>query len=59
MHQRQSIRPVQSLISLCLLNIHCTLHDNKTLFYMKHALYRLDKTKIAFEKHCQINAKLF
>ena len=26
---------------------------------MDHALYRLDKTKIAFENHCPIDAKLF
>lgn len=26
---------------------------------MEHALYRLDKTKIAFENHCPINVKLF
>ena len=35
------------------------LHDNKKLFYINHALYRLDKTKIAFENHCPINVKLF
>ena len=35
------------------------LHNNKTLFYINHALYRLDKTKIAFENHYSIDAKLF
>ena len=35
------------------------LHNNKTLFYMEHALYRLNKTKIAFENHCLINIKPF
>ena len=35
------------------------LHDNETLSYMDHALYRLDKTKIAFENHRPIDAKLF
>ena len=35
------------------------LYDNKTLSYMKHALYRLDKTKIAFENHRSINVKQF
>ncbi len=34
-------------------------HDNETLSYMEHALYRLDKTKIAFENYRSINAKLF
>ncbi len=35
------------------------LHNDETISYMEHALYRLDKTKIAFENHCPINAKLF
>lgn len=35
------------------------LHSNKILFYMKHALYKLDKTKIAFENHYSIDTKLF
>ena len=35
------------------------LHDNETLSYIDHALYLLHKTKIAFENHCPINAKLF
>ncbi len=35
------------------------LHDNETLSHIEHALYRLDKTKIAFENHCLIDAKLF
>ncbi len=33
-------------------------HDDKTLHYMEHALYRLEKTKIAFEQHRPINSKL-
>ena len=33
-------------------------HDDKTLRYMEHALYRLEKTKIAFEHHRPINSKL-
>ena len=35
------------------------LYNNEILSYMKHALYRLDKTKIAFENHCPIDVKLF
>lgn len=35
------------------------LYNNQTLSYMDHTLYRLDKTKIAFENHCPINTKLF
>ena len=33
-------------------------HDDETLWYMEHSLYRLEKTKIAFEHHQPINAKL-
>ena len=52
--------------------IHCThvileltmltqypLHNNKTHFIIDHALYKLHKTKIAFENYCPIDAKLF
>ena len=35
------------------------LYDNETISYIEHALYRLDKTKIAFENHCPIDLKLF
>ena len=35
------------------------LHNNKTLLCIDHALYRLDKTKITFENHHSIDAKLF
>ena len=34
------------------------LHNNKTLCYIKHALYRLEKTKISFEHHRPIDSKL-
>ena len=34
------------------------LYDNKTLWYIEHTLYRLEKIKIAFEHHWLINAKL-
>ncbi len=34
-------------------------HNDETLSYMEHALYKLDKTKIAFENHRPIDAKLF
>lgn len=33
-------------------------HDDEMLRYMKHALYRLEKTKIAFEQHRPIDFKL-
>ena len=34
------------------------LHDDKMLHYMEHALYKLEKTKTAFEHHWPINSKL-
>ena len=34
------------------------LHNNKTLRYMGHELYRLEKTKIAFEHYWPIDSKL-
>ncbi len=33
--------------------------DNKTLSYIEHTFYKLDKTKITFENHRPIDAKLF
>ena len=33
-------------------------HENKTLQYMEHALYKLKMTKIAFEYHRPIDSKL-
>ncbi len=33
-------------------------HDEETLRYMEHALYKLEKTKIAFEQHRPIDSKL-
>ena len=35
------------------------LHNNETLSYIEHVLYRLDKIKITFENYCPINVKLF
>ena len=35
------------------------LHNNKTLFYIEHALYRLYKIKIVFENYHLINLKPF
>ncbi len=34
------------------------LHDEKTLCYMEHALYKLEKTKIAFKQRRLIDSKL-
>ena len=34
------------------------LYDDKTFYYIEHALYRLKNTKIVFEHHLPINCKL-
>lgn len=34
-------------------------HNEKTLCYIKHALYRLQNTNIAFEYYQSINSKLY
>ena len=34
------------------------IHDNKMLYYMEHALYKLENTKIVFEHHWLINSML-
>ena len=34
------------------------LHDNETFRYIKHTLYKLENTKIAFEHYRLINPKL-
>ncbi len=34
------------------------LHNEETLRYIEHELYRLEKTKIAFEQHWPIDSKL-
>lgn len=35
------------------------LHDEETLRYVEHALYKLEETKIVFKKHWLINSKLY
>lgn len=35
------------------------IHNNKTLFYKKHTLYKLNKMKITFDNHCSIDIKQF
>ena len=34
------------------------LHNDEMLRYIEHALYKLEKTKIAFEQYRPINSKL-
>ena len=35
------------------------LYDNKMLYYIEHALYRLEKIKIAFKYYWPIDSKLY
>ena len=57
-HVLEAIHCTRAIFEFTIL-IQYLLHNNKTFFYIKHTLYRLDKTKIVFENHCQINIKLF
>ena len=54
----EAIYCVRAILDFSML-VQYPLHDNEILFYMEHALYKLDKTKIAFENHHLINVKLF
>ena len=51
------IQCVQAILNFIMLGQY-VLHDNKTLRYIEHALYRLKKTKIAFEHYRLIDSKL-
>ena len=53
----EAIYYVRTIFDLIMLTQYLS-YNNETLFYMLHVLYRLDKTKIAFENHCPINVKL-
>ena len=35
------------------------LYNDKTLFYIEHTLYKLEKTKIAFKHYWPIDSKLY
>ena len=50
----QSTRAILDFIILA----QYVLHDEETLRYIKHALYRLEKTKIAFEQYWPIDSKV-
>ncbi len=53
----EAIQCVRAILDFMMLAQYVS-HDDETLRYMEHALYRLEKTKIAFESHRPIDAKL-
>ena len=54
----EAIQYTQPILDFTMLGQY-VLHDNKTLCYMEHSLYRLKSTKIVFEHHRPINCKLY
>ena len=57
-HAPEAIRSARVILNFTMLAQY-SLHNNETLFYIEHSLYRLDKTKIAFQNHYPIDIKLF
>ena len=53
----EAIQCAQAILDFMMLAQYVS-HDDETLRYIEHALYRLEKTKIAFEHHRPIDAKL-
>ncbi len=54
----EAIQCAQAILDFTMLAQYVS-YDNETLRYMEHALYRLEKTKIAFEHHWLIDPKLY
>ncbi len=54
----EAIQCAQAILDFSMLAQYI-LYDNKTLRYIKHTLYRLENTKIAFEHHRPIDSKLY
>ncbi len=53
----ETIQCAQAILDFTILAQYVS-HDEETLRYMEQALYKLEKTKIAFEQHWPINFKL-
>ncbi len=53
----EAIQYTQAILDFTMLAQYVS-HNEETLRYMEHALYRLEKTKIAFEQHQPIDSKL-
>ena len=54
----ETIQYTQAILDFTILAKYI-LHNNKTLCYIKRVLYRLEKTRIAFEHHWPIDSKLY
>ena len=53
----ETIQCTQAILDFTMLAQYIS-HNNEILRYIEHVLYRLEKTKIAFEHHQPINFKL-
>ena len=53
----EAIQCAQAIFNFTML-VQYVSNDNKMLRYIEHALYRLEKTNIAFEHHRPIDSKL-
>ena len=53
----EAIQYAQAILDFTMLAQY-VLHNDKTLCYIKHALYKLENTKILFEHQRPINSKL-
>ena len=53
----EAIQCARAILDFTMLTQYVS-NDDETLRYMEHVLYRLEKTKIAFEHHRPIDAKL-
>ncbi len=53
----KTIQCAQAILDFTMLAQYVS-HDEETLHYIEHVLYRLEKTKIAFEQHWLIDSKL-
>ncbi len=56
-HVPEVIQCTQAILDFTMLTQYVS-HDEETLRYIEHALYRLEKTKIAFEQYQFMDSKL-
>ena len=53
----EAIQCVRAILNFTILTQYVS-HNNEMLWYIEHALYRLEKTKIAFQHHWLIDSRL-
>ena len=53
----EAIQCARAILDFMILTQYVS-HDNETLRFIEHALYRLEKTKIVFKYHRPIDTKL-